>query len=194
MAGVSITIDDRRMLDALNQLQRAAERPAGAMKTLGQHFVTSTQMNIEHETAPDGTPWPPLSPRTANRRVGGKRRGEHPMLRVSGRLYASISYLAEPDSVEWGSNVVYARIHQLGGVIDIPARTGKVSLKGLRRKGGGIRSRFVRPGTRGAREKSVSIRGHQVRIPARPYLGITAADRQAVPQIIADYLRAEVGA
>lgn len=194
MAGVSISVDDGVVRDALSRLEKASARPNAALRALGQHLVTSAQMNIEREAAPDGTPWTPLSRRTASQRVGGKRRGAHPMLRLSGRLYGSVTYAADDESVEWGSNLVYARIHQLGGTIDMPARAGSVSLKTIRARGGGIRTRFARPGRKGVETRPVSIRGYRIRIPARPYLGISAADRQAVPEIVTGFLRAEVGA
>ena len=193
MPGVTFVLDDAEALGALDRLRRAAEHPRGGMEAIGAHFVFSSQRNIETETSPEGVRWPPLSPRTANKRIGKGRRGYEHMLRVTTQLYRSIVYEATDASVEWGSNVEYARVHQLGGVIDMPAREGTVTLKSIRRKGGGIRSRFARTGTRGATSRVVSIRAHQVRIPARPYLGISALDRDEVPLIVADYLRSEVG-
>jgi phage virion morphogenesis protein len=189
MAGVSFTLNDTLAEEALSRLERAADRPAGAYDAIGAHFVFSTQRNIEQQTSPDGHPWPRLSPRTASRRIGRGRRGFDHMLRVTNRLYSSVSYQALPDGVEWGTNIVYGRIHQLGGVIDMPAREGQVRLKNIRRKG----NRFVRKSAKGGVDRAVTIRGHQVRIPARPYLGIPAYDREAVPEIVADYLRSEVG-
>lgn len=193
MAGISHSIDAQLATDTLGRLERAAGNPEGAYHALGAHFVFSTQRNIEMETAPDGSRWPRLSPRTAEKRVDKGQRGYGQMLRVKNRLYFSIAYQVLPDGVEWGSNVEYARIHQLGGVITMPPRQGKVTLKRIRRQGGGIRSRFARHGAKGGEERLVSIRGHQIRIPARPYLGISAADRQEAPEIIAEYLRSEAG-
>lgn len=193
MAGIAHSLDADLATDVLGRLERAAANPQGAMHALGAHFVFSTQRNIELETAPDGKRWPRLSPRTAAKRVGKGQRGFDHMLRVSNRLYASISYQVLADGVEWGSNLVYARIHQLGGTINMPPRQGSVTLKRIRRKGGGVRSRFARTGAKGGEVRQVSIRGHQVRVPARPYLGISATDRQEVPEIIADYIRQEAG-
>lgn len=192
MAGISHSLDARELIDALGRLERVSADPSGAYPALGAHFVFSTQHNIELEQSPEGRKWPKLSPRTAARRIGKTRRGFDHMLRVTNRLYQSISYNVLPDGVEWGSNLVYARIHQLGGVIDIPARRGSVTLKRIRQKGGGIRSRFARTGAKGGELREVSIRGHQVRIPARPYLGISERDRAEVTSIIADHIRAEV--
>lgn len=190
MAGVSFTLDDQEVAGALDRLQRVAQNPRQAYEALGAHFVFSTQRNFERETAPDGTRWRPLSPRTAAKRVGRGRRGYGHILRLTARLYQSISYqVLSPGGVEWGSNLVYARIHQLGGDIDMPARQGTVSLKNIRRRG----NRFVRFNTRGAQSRVVAIRGHRIHVPARVFLGISAMDRQAVPEIIADAIRQEAG-
>lgn len=192
MAGVSFRIQDQELEALLARVDRVAERPVGALHAIGAHFVFSTQRNIETETAPDGTRWPPLSPRTANRRIGRRLRGYDHMLRVTNRLYGSISYAATDRAIEWGSNLEYARIHQLGGTISIPERTGTVHLARIRQKGGGVRTRFVRRDRKNAEERQVRIGSHQIRVPARPYLGISDSDRAAVPEIIADYLRTEV--
>lgn len=190
MAGISHNLDENDALDALGRLQRAAENPAGAYHRLGAHFIYSTHRNFETETAPDGTKWRPLSPRTAAKRVGrGRRRGFEHILRLTNRLQQSVAYNVLADGVEWGSNLVYARPHQLGATITMPARSGSVNLKNIRRKG----NRFVRPGTKDAKSRLVAIRAHQVQLPARPFIGISALDRQEVPAIIEDYLREEVG-
>jgi phage virion morphogenesis protein len=192
MAGVTFVLDDQLAREALSALERAALNPERAYHAIGAHFVFSTQRNIELERAPDGTPWPRLSPRTAVHRIGRRVRGYDHILRVTNRLYQSISYQVSA-GVEWGTNVEYGRIHQLGGTINMPARQGAVTLKSIRRKGGGVRSRFVRAGSKGSTTRPVSISAHQVRVPARPYLGISADDRAAVPAIVADFLRSEVG-
>jgi phage virion morphogenesis protein len=193
MAGVTFTIDDREIIGALDRLDGALTDRTNLHHALGAHFVFSTQRNFETETAPDGTPWPRLSPRTAEKRIGRGRRGYDHMLRVTTRLHRSVNYEADAAGVEWGTNVAYGRIHQLGGNVDIPPREGTVRLRSIRQKGGGIRSRFASKRSKTAIEKVVQIRGHQVRIPARPYLGISAYDREAVPQIITDHLAHEVG-
>lgn len=193
MAGVSFTLDDDVALDSLNRLKRAAGDLPGAYHALGAHFVFSTQRNIELETAPDGQKWRPLSPRTAEKRIGrgrsARKRGYSHILRLTARLYQSISYEVLQDGVQWGTNVVYGRIHQLGGEIDMQPRQGTVTMKNIRRRG----NRFVRAGTKDATSRVVSIRGHTVNIPARPFLGISAMDRQEVPEIVADHLRKEAG-
>lgn len=189
---VSFVLDDRLVRQPLDMLERAAANPQAAYHAIGAYMVFSTQRNIELERTPEGQPWPRLSPRTAARRIGRRVRGYDHMLRVTNRLYQSISYDVL-GGVEWGSNLVYARIHQLGGTITMPARQGRVTLKSIRRPGGGVRSRFVRSGTKGGEERTVSIGAHTIRMPARRYLGFSTADQQAVTEIVADHLRAEAG-
>lgn len=192
---VSFVLDDRAVRQSIEMLERAAANPRAAYQAIGAHFVFSTQRNIETEQAPDGRRWPALSPRTANRRIGRRRlRGYGHMLRVTNRLYQSISYDVLPEGVAWGSNLKYARIHQLGGAIQVAERQASITLKKIRRQGGGVRSRFVRKGTRGGKERSVKVGAHEIVVPARPYLGVSDTDRQAVIDIVANHLRAEAGA
>ena len=70
----------------------------------------------------------------------------------------------------------------------MPARQGTVSLKSIRQKGGGLRTRFAKRGSRGAQDRDVSIRAHTVTIPARPYLGVSDADRQRLTEIATAHL------
>ena len=87
---------------------------------------------------PDGAPWKP----------GLKKTGQ--TLIEKGLLLRSISDRPpEANAVEWGSNRVYARIHQLGGVI--LAKTAKAL-------------RFMINGG--------WVQVKQVTIPARRYLGV----------------------
>lgn len=193
MAGVSYIIDDSDVHGVLSLIARKAERPEDALHAIGGYGVFSTQRRFETERDPSGQPWTPLSRRTANQRIGRGRRGPGHILRVSNRLYQSIAYDVSPGQVEWGSNVIYARIHQMGGVIDIAAREQRLTLKRTRRKGGGFRSRFARAGAKGATERVVKVGAHQIKIPARPYLGLSEEDVTAINEVVADYFRAEAG-
>jgi phage virion morphogenesis protein len=86
-------------------------------------------------------------------------------LRDTSRLRNSIDCVARPDRVVVGTNVVYARIHQFGG--EIRARRAKY-----------LRFRI---GRRWALKRTV-------RIPARPFLGISDEDRTAIDKIIRNHL------
>jgi phage gpG-like protein len=188
MAGVKFVLDDADAKLAIGRIERAVANMRPAMEAIGAHFVFASQRHIETERDPAGRPWPPLSPRTAERLIGRKRRrGYDHMLRVTTRLYRSLVYAATGNSVEWGSNVEYARIHQEGGEVKIEPHTATVYLKKVRVKGlKGLRSRFVRSGTKGAEARQVQHGGRTIIIPPRPYLGVSPADREEIPRIAAD--------
>lgn len=93
------------------QLRMRDLRPV--LREIGASLLTSTQRRFEDEQAPSGAPWAPIL------RSGA-------ILRDSGRLYQSLTYAVGQSQVEVGTNVVYARIHQLGGKA---GRGRKVTIK-----------------------------------------------------------------
>ena len=101
---------------------------------------------------PDGQAWP-VSQRAEEE--GGQT------LVDTGRLRESIVHEAGPSRVTVGTNVLYARIHQLGGTIR-PKTTDRL--------------RF-----RLANGQFVAVRS--VTLPARPFLGIGAEDRHDIEAI-----------
>tara|TARA_R110000787_G_scaffold168855_6_gene281575 strand:- start:5847 stop:6299 length:453 start_codon:yes stop_codon:yes gene_type:complete len=90
----------------LAKMLRGVEDLEPLMDEIGGILVASTQHNFERGRAPDGTAWLP-SERATNE--GGQT------LIDSGILLTSITHNADRDSVEVGSNMVYAGIHQFGG-------------------------------------------------------------------------------
>ena len=93
---------------ALAQMAAVLSRPDGIMDRIGRHLVASTLRRFETERAPDGSPWL----KSARAIAEGNR-----TLTDTGRLRRSIAHVVGDGghTVEVGSNVVYAAIHQLGG-------------------------------------------------------------------------------
>ncbi len=89
------------------------------MESVGEALVSGTLQRFQDEEDPWGQKW-----RKSKRaeKKGGRT------LTDTARLRRSIDYAATPDKVMVGSNVKYARIHQLGGktgkghAVDMPAR------------------------------------------------------------------------
>lgn len=96
---------------------KAANTKKALMANVGEALVSSTIMRFDAEQGPDGQKWKPSKRAAAE---GGKT------LTDTARLRKSIDYAATPAKVMVGSNVVYARIHQLGGKagkgVTLPAR------------------------------------------------------------------------
>ena len=174
-------IIDQAELDRQNAFmaEQAARDPSGLMPRLGEYLQGSTQARFKTQTAPDGTPWAPLKQRYARR----KRYNKDKVLTLRGYLRSYIHYqIPDAQTVEVGSNQKYAAIHQLGGTIEKPARQTTVHFDA-----GKAKHLFVKK-KKAKRSLQVSIGAHQVNMPARPYLGISAADDAEIRAIILDWV------
>ncbi|HEX7821046.1 MAG TPA: phage virion morphogenesis protein [Sphingobium sp.] len=138
------------------------------MEGIGLYLESSTLDRFDQERAPDGSSW---TPSLRAKEEGGKTLTDHAILR------GSITSNASNDSVEWGSNLIYARPHQLG-------RTGTEQVGGHKRR---IASAF------GLKLKSpvefeVDPFSRKVNLPARPFLGINGEDERQIVGLAEDYV------
>ncbi|MCX5497318.1 phage virion morphogenesis protein [Kaistia dalseonensis] len=164
MTGVSLstTIDDREARRAFGALQRLMADTTPIMAAIGTGLVRNVHDRFMDADDPDGNAWAPLNPGYA-----AIKRGPG-ILRASGMrggLMGSITQKANRDSVEVGSNKIYAAVHQLGATIEAKNAT---------------HLRFEMAGGLVA-VKSVTI-------PARPYLGIGPADERTINETLVDAL------
>jgi len=134
---------------------------------LGQYMVSSTQRKIV-----SGIP-PQNAPLTLSWKKSGLT------LRDTGRLMGSITHKAEETKVTVGTNVIYGRIHQLGGVIK-PKRADKLWIpagwnarKLMRQYGRSISSAI----------KSMRQAGYRV-WKSRSGRAVLYADRKGKPQVL----------
>jgi phage gpG-like protein len=93
--------------DKLNKIIAACNDGKPAMTTIGRVLSNRIRLGFKNSTSPYGDKWKPIT----------YRQGQP--LRDTGRLLSSIGYNAENDSVSIGTDgqIVYAKIHQFGGVI-----------------------------------------------------------------------------
>ncbi len=180
--GTSIIIDKGTVPQALAQIEAVAQHPIDIMRAISGYLVTATQRHIEREEGPDGK-WRPLSPRTVTKRIGRRQRGSSNILRVTGGLYRSLIGDASENEAVVGSNYVSARIHQLGGVVNIPEREQDIYL-GRSNRG----PRFVKASAVRKKTKRVTIGAHSITIPARAYLYLSDDDSAAITDIAATKL------
>ena len=91
-------------------LGKAAHKLANTqplMETIGEVLVSGTLQRFQDEEDPDGKKWKPS--------IRAMETGDK-TLSDTGRLQRSIDYAATSDKVMVGTNVVYGRIHQMGGI------------------------------------------------------------------------------
>ena len=157
MAGSGVGLNwggfDRALGNAVHRMGDTQDM----MDSIGEALVSSTLQRFQEEKDPDGKKWKPSARAAAK---GGTT------LSDTGRLQKSIEYAATSNRVMVGSNLPYARIHQLGGTVR-PKKGKFLKFKGL--DGEDV---FVR----------------EVSIPARPYLGISDDDREEIMATMTDFL------
>jgi phage virion morphogenesis protein len=183
MAGIKleVTIDD-----AATQVYAAIAQRMGngkaLMQAIGQTMVSSTIRRFGTQSGPDGKPWAPLSKATRRKRGANAK-----ALLASGRLRQSITFVASAMSVEVGTNLIYARIQQMGtaglegGAIQMPERTTTI-YRSTRDLNNG-RSRFVKK-SKSDFATDHKVAAHTVTIPGRPYLGMSVADEKAIAALV----------
>ncbi len=122
MAGITLKtgIDDKAFTELIRNLKSLNHgRLRTALKAMGNAVHKEVMEAFENERSPGGEGWD-KSDRAEEE--GGQT------LSDTGRLKSSISVSAGADSVEVGTNAIYAAIHQLGGKagrghkLELPAR------------------------------------------------------------------------
>lgn len=151
MPGARFTVefDQAPIRDALARLAAIGERPERLMGIIGERLVGSTRERFGSNKAPDGTAWQALLPAYVEIRL------PKPILVQSGALRDSIHFETAGRTVRVGSPMIYAAVHQFGAVIRAKNARSLDFLLGA--------SPFL-------------VRVKSVRIPARPYLGISPED------------------
>ena len=142
MSGISISVgaDFSAINEVFVALERAPRDMTDVFDEIGLMLVESTQERFQDGVGPDGVAW-----ETSQR---AEKNGDKTLL-DRGHLRDSITYIPSRDSLEVGSNMIYAAIHQLGGEAG---------------------------------------RNHSVVLPARPYLGISDDDNDAIHDILSDWM------
>lgn len=147
------------------------------MKRAGVLMLGSIGKNFDAQGRPDK--WSPLSQWTLDRR---RKEGKGAkILQDTGRLKQSMSYKLEGDNeVAIGTNVEYARIHNEGGTVRIPAMT-------IRPKNASV-LHWVDKGGNDVFAKSVKMPARTVKIPKRTFLMFQEEDKENIVKIFSEYL------
>lgn len=147
MSGIQIKIeqDDRKIRATLTQLIALGRNPAPALEDLAVIGENTTRERFSTQIDPEGNRW---KPSIRVQISGGKT------LTKDGHLGDSMTHTSNSKFAAWGTNMIYAAIHQNGGVIKPKSAP---SLR-FRLAGGAF------------------VSTKQVTIPKREFLGVSARD------------------
>ncbi|MFZ5826506.1 MAG: phage virion morphogenesis protein [Bacillota bacterium] len=162
---MTLTGDWTRLAKALGRLARTNTEEIA--QQIGESLLNSTRRRFTEGKGPDGEAWP----KSARVQAKGGQTLVHRR-----RLERSITYKVSPGRVDVGTNDKRAAVHQEGKTIK-PRRA-----KALR----------FRVPAKSARKKWAWATVKSVTMPARPFIGISTEDQEAVDQIIAEYVKERV--
>jgi len=167
---ISIEVNDKEVLDILDQMIKRGKNLQPAMREIGEDVTESTKQRFVTATDPEGTPWASNSTETTIPRYLGAFGGSHkkdgtlskrgearsaakkPLTGETRALATTINYqLVGSTGVSIGSPMVYAAMQQFGGT--------KAEFPHL-----------------------------WADIPARPFLGLSEADTTSILDIVGSYL------
>jgi phage gpG-like protein len=164
--GFALTIDDGPLLAGLDRLAALdADGLHPALDAIGAAMVSNTVLHFDSGIGPGGLVWKP-SKRVQQK--GGKT------LILSTRLVGSITHNVFGSAVEWGTNVIYAAVHQLGATFSVFARSQQIFRRTDKAKSA-IEPSFVSKRRSNFASWS-TIPEHSVTIPARPFIGFDRED------------------
>lgn len=162
-----LTIQVQGLDTVQNQLRRLAERGANLtplLKNMGEQVLNSTQERFESSTDPDGNRWASNSPVTFARLLGSRHTNK------SGKINArGVSSVMSKKPLILSHTLQGSIRYQLNGQ-SVMVGTNLVYAKMMHF--GGTKSAFPH------------LWGD---IPARPFLGISATDKQVLERMVVDY-------
>lgn len=153
MAGAMLEVETgmEGLADELSALAQRLGNLDTPLRDIGEYLMLSTDTRYTRQITPEGTPWAPLSPVTLARKKDTR------ILRETGVLQDTLHYQVEGNELLFGSNQVYAAVHQKG----------------------------QRQGASGRTSRGGPIPWGD--IPARPYLGLSLEDQGEIMRIIESY-------
>jgi len=177
-ASLEMNVRDSGAQAALRRLQALGRSPRALFGAIAAYGESSTRARFKNQVGPDGKKWTP------SKRV---KQGKGTMTLVhTARLLRSIAHRHDSNSAEWGTNVVYAGIHNFGGEIKRAAFSSWLRLR-TNASGRLLRQRdherlavFAKATHKRAVTRRYTVDAHTIKMPARPFLGINEADQREI--------------
>lgn len=170
---IRIEVDDREVRQALENLQRRVSDLTPVMHDIGQVLVESMRARLRDGRDVEGRPFAPNTPLTLSR-----KKGTRPLVDSGMMAGTRFHYQAGRDYVEVGSNAIQAAVMHFGAKM---GEFGRYSQVGRVRKYG--LGTFM--GSAGTKKGFPIPWGD---IPARPFVGLSSEDKEAVLETITEAL------
>jgi phage virion morphogenesis protein len=187
MAGAQIEITKDSASEGVRSAIIALEGNALELmlSDIGEYLVRATRERAKREVSPEGEPWKALSPRY--KKYKDKKRPGVPKLKFDFHMLGDqFTYQVDRDELLVGTNAKYGAIHQFGGDINIPARSQEAFFS--LNKNTGV-SRFAKR-SRANFAQRVTLPAYTIKMPARPWLGVSTEDAEEIGAIAQDHLSA----
>ncbi|MDU7523451.1 MAG: phage virion morphogenesis protein [Roseomonas mucosa] len=182
-ARIEAHLDLAELREAAERVRALGRHPEPMLRAIGVGLVRNTQDRFDAEKDPQGQPWKALSPAYKAVKKGPGILREAGM---RGGLQGSITFDLDGEGIVVGSIKAYAGIHQFGGTIKFPARQGTI-YRHYNAKTDELSTRFVKR-SKSNFAQDVMIPAYEVKMPARPYLGISAEDEDTVLDVVEGYV------
>ena len=167
------------IVNVLGRVEAVLQSPSAMYKDMGEYLEQTTKQRFGTSTAPDGKKWQPNSQATYLALLGEKdtkkdgtlsKKGINRVMSKrplvgQGILMQDIHYQVSGNLLLVGSNMEYAATHQFGATIK-PKNKKMLSWK----------------------IGNVSVFAKKVVIPARPFLGISVADKTELTNIVENHI------
>lgn len=163
MYSIRLEGDVRRLMKKLRGLEDVDLK--GASLTLAEGLRTSTRERFKEQKSPEGKPW--------TKSIRANREGGTTLTDSAG-LKNSIKSTADGTGFAVGTNKIYARTHQFG------EKGRKITIRAKTSKG-----LIFQIDGKWIRKKQVTVK---IKIPARPFLGISEEDMQEIKGTLEDII------
>lgn len=171
MISVEYDIDDVRL--SIKNIEDRIKNLRPVLVAISETMLSKIEDNFQTEGARLGKKWQELAPATIK-----ARKSAHPILQARGRLIKSISRSVDDNSAQVGTNLIYASIHQYGGIINLAGRSE--TFQKLRISKGKKKGQFRKGTTEG---RGFTFKGSVIKIPARPFMELAGSDIEEIKKI-----------
>lgn len=168
MTDFTVTVEDAQVKAALARMRQKVGDLGPVLKAIGEDLVASTKQRFATATSPDGSPWEANSQVTISRYLGLSRGNFNKDGSLSKKGEARQAS-KKPLTGETGALAQQIHYRVTGNVLEVGSTMEYAAMQQF----GGRKSDFP------------NLWGD---IPARPFLGLSAADISDIEETIGDYL------